>query len=317
MIKKIILGIVTLTLCQTALHAQFTINNPKEKFGFSVSMDGVRNSDYTWNRYLKTDGKMKNGMDVRVNSNISLVSTLIFSLSVSPFYTYSTTYLDTYWNGTPMFDFPKEHHHYGATVSGSMNMMLGSKPITFMATTASNFSQYGYENMSGVFGTMIHITRKPNTYFALGAIYLYGSPLAWSLYPLIIYRHTFNDKWNVSIMELNDYLYYNITPKVKVALGSELVSDLMYFRPEVDNLPKKSLYSLLSERVGFYANWQATEHVTLELSAGENIPIWGRIRESGHRKIYMKLYDEVKPYVQLKAKYSLLRKQTQSTPEKK
>ena len=307
--KKILFSL--LVLFAVSARAQVSISNPKEKISISATVDGVANTDYTWDTKHGdniAEGNMTHGMNVKVKSNVNLVSGLAGTISVAPFYNFSTTQLQTTWNGAPMFDIPDEHHNYGVTVSALLNIMLGSKehgkPISFLATTAPNFSEHGYENMSGVFGTMIHLIRKPDTYLAVGAIYLYGS-LSWPLYPLIIYRHDFDNHWSVSMMELNDYLYYKVTPKIKFALGTELVSDKIYFRPKNEQLPQKALYSLLSERVGLYANWQTTKEMSMELSAGANLPIWGRVRESGHRHVYMKLHDDVKPYVQMKVSYSI------------
>jgi hypothetical protein len=70
-------------------------------------------------------------------------------------------------------------------------------------------------------------------------------------------------------------------------------------------LPRKALYDLISERVGFFANWQATKELSLELSSGVNIPFYGRVRDISHPHIYMKLHADVKPYVQLKLNYSI------------
>lgn len=307
--KKVV-SLLLLMLCHTLLYAQIEIRNPKEKVGLSVSIDGLSNSDYSWDVSGKdniADGRMKRSMNVRVKSGLGIVSSRIFNVSVSPFYNYRTTRLQTDWQGEQMFNFPKEHHHYGATVFGSMNMLIGKKPMTIFATTAPNFSQYGYENMSGMYGAMVHLTMTQDTYFALGAIYLYGSPFSWPLYPLVILRHKFNDRWSVNCMEVNDFLYYQASPKVRYALGAELVSDWHYFRPKSDYLPKKAIYSLMSERVGLYAELQATKELSFQLSAGTSFPIWGRVRESGHKHVYMKLHDDVKPFVQLKLNYSLKR----------
>lgn len=310
--KKTILHILLLALFPVVLHAQLTLSNQREKFSVSATIGATTNTDYTWDERHRdkiADGRMKSGMNVRLKSNVNLFSNQIFHVSVAPFYSYSNTRLQTNWQGTPMFDFPIEHHHYGATLTASMNMLLGNKPMTLMATTAPNMSQYGFENMSGVIASIVHITRSPNTYLALGAFYLYWTPFSWPLYPLFVYRHKFDDRWSVSLMEVNDYIYYQATPKLKYALGMELFSDIMYFRPDNPDLPKKAIYNLLSERVGLYAIMQMTDEISMELSAGINIPFRGRVMESGRRDVYMKLHDKAKPFIQLKMNYNVLKKQ--------
>ena len=161
--------------------------------------------------------------------------------------------------------------------------------------------------MSGVVGAMVYVTRTPKTILALGAIYLYGSPLSWPLWPLVIYRHQFDDRWNVNIMEANWLLNYRASSKVRLAFGTELSSDKIYFRPNNDLLPRKALYDLISERVGLFANWQATKELSLELGTGVNIPFYGRVRDISHPHIFMKLHADAKPYAQLKLNYSIKR----------
>lgn len=299
-------------MCQVAVYAQLSIGNPKEKFSLSATVDGVADSDYTWDTDENediADGRMKRTMSAKLKSNIKLVSGPLGSVSIAPFYNYSTTRLETEWKGVSMFDFPDKHHHYGATLSASMNMLLGSrehgKPMTILATTAPNFSENGFEQMSGVVGAMVYVTRTPKTILALGAIYLYGSPLSWPLWPLVIYRHQFDDRWNLNIMEANWLLNYQASSKVRLSFGTELSSDKIYFRPNNDLLPQKALYDLISERVGLFANLQATKELSLELGTGVNIPFYGRVRDISHPHIYMKLHADAKPYVQLKLNYSI------------
>lgn len=309
---KTVLRVFIMTMFPVALHAQLSLGNQRERFSLSATVSGSTNSDYTWDEKHRdniADGRMYRTMNVRLRSNINMWSNRIFGVSVSPFYNYNTTHLQTNWRGTPMFDFPKEHHHYGATLTASMNMLLGKKPMTLMATTAPNLSENGFENMSGVIASIVHVTRSQTTYLALGAFYLYLTPFSWPLYPLFIYRHKFDDRWSVSLMEANDFIYYQATPKLKYALGAELVSDIMYFRPDNPNLPKKAIYSLLSERVGLYATLQISDEISMELSGGVNIPFRGRVMESGRRDVYMRLHDKAKPYIQLKMNYSVMKKQ--------
>lgn len=162
-------------MCQVAVYAQLSIGNPKEKFSLSATVDRVADSDYTWDTDENediADGRMKRTMSAKLKSNIKLVSGPLGSVSIAPFYNYSTTRLETEWKGVSMFDFPDKHHHYGATLSASMNMLLGSrehgKPMTILATTAPNFSENGFEQMSGVVGAMVYVTRTPQDYSRAG-----------------------------------------------------------------------------------------------------------------------------------------------------
>lgn len=304
-------------LCQVVAYAQLSMGNPQEKFSLSATVDGVTNSDYTWDtdeREDVADGRMRRVMNVRVKSSVKLVSGLMGSVSVQPFYNYSTTRLQTDWReNAPLFNFSKEHHHYGATLSATMNLMLGSrahgKPMTLIATTAPNFSENGFEQMSGAVGAIVHITRSEHTYLGLGPVFLYGSPVSWPLWPLLVYRHQFDNRWNLNGMAANWMLNYQASSKVKLALGMELVSDKIYFRPDNDLLPRKALYDLISERVGLFANWQATKELSMELSSGINWPFYGRVRDINHPHIYMKLHADSKPFVQMRVNYSIKKKQ--------
>jgi len=59
-------------------------------------------------------------------------------------------------------------------------------PFTLMAMGTANFSQYGYECISGMVGGIFSITRNQRTYLGLGVICLIGTSVSWPLYPMFI-----------------------------------------------------------------------------------------------------------------------------------
>jgi len=183
-----------------------------------------------------------------------------------------------------------------------------------MAIVSGNFSQYGYENPSAMAGAIFTITRNRTTYLALGGIYLLGTSVSWPLYPLVIYTHRFDDHWSVNIMETNNYVYYQATPKLRCALGMELVTDKIYLRTDRTDLPRKVEISELSERFGLFADFQAAQGVSLNFGLGVTVPFYNRLRESGYNKTYMRMYDKVKPFVKLQLKYSILSTGKKTSP---
>ena len=141
--QKTIFRVLLLAMFPFALHAQLTLGNQRDKFSLSATIDAVPNTDYTWDEKHKdniADGRMKQGMNVRLRSSINLWSNRMFGVSIAPFYNYSSTRLQTDWRGTPMFDFPEDNHHYGATLTASMNMLLCHKPMTLMITTSDGYT---------------------------------------------------------------------------------------------------------------------------------------------------------------------------------
>ena len=180
------------------------------------------------------------------------------------------------------------------------------KPFTLMGMVTGNFSQYGYENFSAICGGVFAITRNRNTYLALGAICLVGTSVRWPLYPMIIYSHRFNDRWSINCLETNNYLYYQVSPKLRCALGMEIVTDKMFLRPEQEDLPRKAEISELAERFGLFADVKVAKELTLNVGLGPTVPFYSRLRESGYNKTYMRMYDHVKPFVKLQLKYSIM-----------
>jgi len=289
----------------TTIHAQ--LSDPREKLSISATIDGATNTDYYWNsnneRHIE-NGRLKHGINAKVRANLKLLGYQKFSLSISPFYNFSNRELcpDT---PTPLFNVPTKHHHYGGSLTGNYNTMCFGKPLSFMAIASGNFSQYGFEDASAMLGGFFSITRNQKTFFALGAICLFGTSVSWPLYPLIIYTHKFDERWSINCFETNNYLYYQASPILKYALGMEIESDKIYLRPKILNLPEKAEISQVSERFGFFTDIQATKEVTLNLGIGATIPFYGRLRESGHNHTYMTMHDHVKPFVKMKVKYSL------------
>ena len=307
---KLSLWIMGLMFCSMNMFAQ--LNDPRERFSLSATVDGTTNTDFTWKSRegeSLAGGRLQPGVNVRVRSNVQLFANKMLSVSLAPFYNFSNAELRTRWGAENLgFTLPTEHHHYGGTLMLNGNLLAFGKPLTLLAMGTGNFSQYGYENASGMMGGMIFVTRNQRTVLGLGAIYLLGSAVSWPLYPLIIYSHKFDDRWSINCMEAYNYLYYQASPMIKYSVGMELETDKFYFRPHQEGLPKKAMYSQVSERVGLFADIQATKELSLHFGAGVQVPFYGRLRESGYNHNYMTLRDEVKPFVNMRVKYSLMRK---------
>ena len=190
------------------VHAQFA--DPREKFSITADVDGATNTDYYWKSdkgERLEEGRLKHGVAARVRANLKVLGNRQFSLSVSPFYHYSNKELNTNGTyGTLLLDVPHNHHHYGSNLIANYNTLWLGKPFTLMAMGTANFSQYGYECISGMVGGIFSITRNQRTYLGLGVICLIGTSVSWPLYPMFIYNHQFNNRWSINCMEVNNYL---------------------------------------------------------------------------------------------------------------
>ena len=309
-LRRLLRFSLLLLSCLWAVKGFAQFGDPREIFSLSAEVEGGTNTDYTWKTSKRGDelagGRMKQGVEVRVRSSLKVLANKRYLVAIAPFYKFSNRELQTEWGADRLgFELPKTHHHYGGTLTINYNLMAFGKPLTLLGMGTGNFSQYGYENASGVVGGMVMLTRNQRTVLGLGVVCLVGTAVSWPFYPLIIYSHKFDDRWSINCMEAYNYLYYQASPKVKYSLGLELETDMFYFRPHVQNLPKKAMYSQVSERVGLFADVQTTKEVTLNFGVGMDVPFYGRLRESGYNHSYMTLRDEVKPFVKMKVKYSL------------
>lgn len=308
---KVFLWIVGLSLCSMSMFAQ--LSDPREKFSLSATVDGATNTNFTWKSEegeRLAGGRIHRGVNVKVKSSVKLYSNKMFALSVSPFYNFSNRELRTEWEAKKLgFEMPTAHHHYGGTLSLTYNLLAFGKPLTLMGMGTGNFSQYGYENASGIVGGILMLTRNQRTVLGVGAVCLVGTAVSWPLYPMIIYSHKFDDRWSINCMEAYNYLYYQASPKVKYSLGLELETDKFYFRPKTEGLPKKAMYSQVSERLGLFADVQATKELALNVGTGMELPFYGRLRESGYNHSYLILRDKVKPFMKMTVKYSLKQNQ--------
>lgn len=288
-------------------HAQFT--DPREKFSITADVDRATNTNYYWkgnNGDHLEEGRLQHGIGARVRANLKVLGNRQFALSVSPFYRYSNKELNANdINGASLFDVPKEHHHYGSSLIANYNTQWLGKPFTLMAMGTVNFSQYGFEDASSMIGGFFSITRNQKTFLGLGVICLIGTSVSWPLYPMFIYTHQFNHRWSISCMEINNYLNYQASRVMRFSLGMEMETDKIYFRPKVADLPEKAEISQVSERFGIFTNIQASHELSFNLGLGAAVPFYGRLRQSGHNKTYMKLHDHVKPFVRLRIKYTI------------
>ncbi len=309
-IKRFLLLALLLQLVTVGMQAQ--LSDPREKFNISAEVDGATNTNYT----LRTadgdnpvaGGTMKRDMSVHLISNIQLLRIKTLTLSLSPFYNFSNQRLETeWWTDRLGFELPKTHHHYGAALSVNYQLQAFGKPLTLLGMGTGNFSQYGYEHASGMLGGFLTLKRSRDCYLAVGAIYLLGTAVSWPLYPMVVYMNRFNNRWSLNFMGVNNHLYYHASPTLKYSLGMELQTSKFYFRPQVTGLPTKAELSQLSERVGLFVDWQAMPSLSLNAGMGISVPFYARFRESGHWDNFMNMTNSVKPFVKLKAKFSLFR----------
>lgn len=304
-IRTIIAGLATMQ----CLTAAAQLGDPREKLSITAEVDGATNTDYHWETtdgHLLENGRLRQGVNARLKANVRLMGSQRFSLAFNPFYNFSTRSLKANDDG-PKLDMPipDAHHHYGGGLMATYNTKWLGKPFTLTGTITGNFSQYGYENFSAMAGALFTITRNRSTYLALGGLLLVGTSISWPLFPLIVYNHRFDDHWSISCLETNNYLYYQASPKLRCALGMEIVTDKIFIRPKREDLPEKMEISELSERFGLFADLMATRQLSLNLGLGVTVPFYNRLRESGYNKTYMRLYDHVKPFVKLQLKYSI------------
>lgn len=305
-LKRTLLVCLALGQCVTAL-AQ--LSDPREKFSITATVDGGTNTDYRWETedgQLLERGRLRQDVNARLRMNVKLLGNQRFSLAFSPFYNFSAQNMKPNADGPQLnLPIPDTQHHFGGSFTANYNTQWLGKPFTLMGMLTGNFSKYGYENFSAMLGAMFAITRNRTTYLGLGAICLLGTSVRWPLYPLIVYTHRFDDRWSINCMETNNYLYYQVSPKVRCAVGMELATDKMYLRPDREDLPRKAEISELAERFGVFADLQATKELTFNVGMGATVPFYSRLRESGYNKTYMRMYDHVKPFVKLQMKYRI------------
>ena len=238
-IRTIIAGLAAMQ----CLTAAAQLGDPREKLSITAEVDGATNTDYHWETtdgHLLENGRLRQGVNARLKANVRLIGSQRFSLAFNPFYNFSTRSLKANDDG-PKLDMPipDAHHHYGGGLMATYNTKWLGKPFTLTGTITGNFSQYGYENFSAMAGALFTITRNRSTYLALGGLLLVGTSISWPLFPLIVYNHRFDDHWSISCLETNNYLYYQASPKLRCALGMEIVTDKIFIRPKREDLPEK------------------------------------------------------------------------------
>jgi len=311
--EKRLITMLGLAYFAATMTSKAQTSDPREKFSISATVISSPDADYSWEMpsgAAVADGTMKRDLKVNVKANIPLLKTKKLSVSLSPFYNFTSLRMDTEWGTSPMaFSLPSAHHHYGSSLTLTYQLQAWGKPLTLIGMGTGNLSQFGYESAQGMLGAMMTLKRTRETYLAVGAIYLLGTAVYWPLYPMVVYSHRFNSRWNLNVMGVNNHLYYQASPKLKYSLGMELDASKLYFRPETKGLPERAQIGLLAERVGLFADWQAGKSVLLSVGAGVSVPFYVRLQESGYADSYMNLKGNVKPFLSLKAKYSIFRKQ--------
>ena len=86
----------TIIVCLAMMQSMMTaaqLNDPREKFSITATVDGATNTDYHWDSNdgeLLENGRLKQGINARLKASVKLLGSQRFNLSFNPFYNFST-----------------------------------------------------------------------------------------------------------------------------------------------------------------------------------------------------------------------------------
>ncbi|MFV0536260.1 MAG: DUF6268 family outer membrane beta-barrel protein [Dysgonomonas sp.] len=135
------------------------------------------------------------------------------------------------------------YSYYKGGFSTTYRTKVLGKSLLLNANISGDGWEKGFEKIEGTFSAVMVLKNTPTTNLSLGA---YGMTLynQIPIMPIITYWHQFNPKLSLDVtLPSRVYLRYQLNDQHRFSLGSQMEGERFYMQPNIEGLPKTSLYS--------------------------------------------------------------------------
>ncbi|MBL4559836.1 MAG: hypothetical protein JKX79_02510 [Labilibaculum sp.] len=187
----------------------------------------------------------------------------------------------------------ESHQYYKAGISSVYKTRFVTKPLIISTTISGDAWNKSFEKIHATLSAISILKSSKSTTFGVGlhAMSLYSQI---PILPLIIYGHQFNPNLSIDVVLPNRaYLRYQFCNNHRLSIGATLESENFYLNPNLENVPKTSLYQRSSIKSKLVYEYIINNHFYITAQAGV-----AQIIKSGLYGTNRKGIDKGDPYVE-------------------
>lgn len=293
MIKNIILA-MSILLAPIALHAQSQAAVNMSEGGYGLLNTNISaDYDHGW-------GKMKDSFSARIaykfyrNNKFTITANARISSNKVSFESNDLNEnfnpKDINLNGT---------HLFGQTgVTSMFRSQVWNKPVMAMAMAHAEWGQGGFARVSGIAMGLVMLRANRTTQFGIGPLVMINTSSKIPAFLVFMYRHRFNDKWNINLYGGIFGVDYTPTRKNLFSLGADIDVKAFYFKPDNEFLPRKCRFTSTSFRPMAKFRRHIVSNLDFYIQGGISIKMSCRVNGVTCSKEYFDCRQKVAPFIQ-------------------
>ena len=197
-------------------------------------------------------------------------------------------------------------HLFGQTGFTSMfrSRLLG-KPIMAMAMVNAEWGQGGFARVSGIVMGLVMLRANRATQFGIGPLAMLNTSSKIPAFLVFMYRHKFNDKWNINLYGGMFGVDYTPTKNNLFSLGADIDVKAFYFKPTNERLPDKCRFTSTSFRPMAKFRRRLAPNLYFDLQGGISVKMSCRANGVTGSKKYFDCRQKTAPFIQTGVSYAL------------
>lgn len=190
-------------------------------------------------------------------------------------------------------------------LTAQYNTRLWNKPIVGIGIMSTNWGEGGFQKVTATMMGILMLRANRDTQFGIGPIVLINSASKVPAFLAIMYRHRFNSRWALYVHGGIMGLDYTPTQNNLFAIGADIDSKQVYFKPHDASLPHKCLFSMSSFRPMLKYRHRLQRNFYVEAKAGVSLKMNAKITSATGTHEYIEISQKSRPFAQISVSYSL------------
>lgn len=198
------------------------------------------------------------------------------------------------------------NHIYGSFGFTALGFLpVFGHPLAILAVGNAEWSSHCFGRISGLLGAAYLFRITPDTQFGLGVIGMLHTSSKIPVFPIVIYRHKFSERFSVNVYGGLFSMDCKLTDKDVLAFGADIDVRSFYFKPGVDDWPEKCRFTMTLVRPNIKYKRMLARHFYGEVQAGLAVKMSGRITSATKSHRYLDFDEDPAIFLKATLSYSL------------
>lgn len=198
------------------------------------------------------------------------------------------------------------NHSYGSFGFTALGFLpVFGKPLALIAIGNAEWSNHCFGRISGLAGGAYIFKMTERTQIGLGAIAIIHTASKIPVFPAILCRHRFNDRFALNIYGGIFGLEYNPTPNNLIVLGADMDARSFYFKPHKEGWPDKCRFTMTLLRPSLRYKHRFGKYFYGEAQAGVAFKMSGHVTSATRSHSYLEFHEKPSFFLKATVSYSL------------